>query len=109
MIKEVKKEGGQWHAELRDKTTLRYMKVMQQRGVIKMQEHDIDHEMSDGSKVVAVTFEPVRNEILHSTDKLRKIFNADKEAEQKEVTPAFHSSEPSKPHELGKNGGYNGR
>ena len=59
MLKEVKKEGGTWHAELRDKTTLRYMEIMQARGLVKLQKNGIDHEMSDGSKVVSVSFEPV--------------------------------------------------
>jgi len=56
MMKTIKEQGGQWKAQLRDETTLRYMEVMEQRGVIKMQKHGLDHEMSDGSKVIDVTF-----------------------------------------------------
>ena len=59
MLKEVKKEGGKWHADFRDKTTLRYMEVMQARGIVKLQKNGIDRKMSDGSKVVSVTFEPI--------------------------------------------------
>lgn len=59
VIKHVRKEGGEWSAELRDKTTLRYMEAMKERGLVSMQIQDIDHEMSDGSKVYRVTFSPI--------------------------------------------------
>lgn len=59
MMKVVKNEGGRWHAELRDTTTLRYMKAMEKRGVVKLKQQGIEREMSDGSKVVSVAFEPV--------------------------------------------------
>ena len=44
---------------LRDKATLRYMEAMKERGLVSMQIQDIDHEMSDGSKVYRVTFSPI--------------------------------------------------
>jgi ribosomal protein S18 acetylase RimI-like enzyme len=56
MIKRVKEIGGEWKAELRDKTSLRYMKAMQERGIVDMQVGELDHEMDDGSKVYSVTF-----------------------------------------------------
>jgi hypothetical protein len=55
-IKKVKEIGGEWSAELRDKTTYRYMEIMQQRGLVSFETHGVDHEMSDGSKVYSVTF-----------------------------------------------------
>ena len=56
MIKRVKEIGGEWKAELRDKTSLRYMKAMQERGIVDMQVGELDHEMGDGSKVYEVKF-----------------------------------------------------
>ena len=55
-IKKVKEIGGEWSAELRDKTTYRYMEIMQQRGLVAFKTHGVDHQMSDGSKVYSVTF-----------------------------------------------------
>ena len=57
--KEIRKIGGEWTAELRDKTTYRYMKMMQLRGMVKMDTLEVDHEMSDGSKVYQVRFTPL--------------------------------------------------
>ena len=56
MIKRVKEIGGEWKAELRDKTSLRYMNAMQERGIVDMQVGELDHEMDDGSKVYEVKF-----------------------------------------------------
>ena len=56
MTKKVKGIGGEWSAELRDSTTYRYLEIMQQRGLVALETHGIDHEMSDGSKVYSVTF-----------------------------------------------------
>ena len=58
--KEIRKIGGEWTAELRDKTTYRYMKTMQLRGMVKMDTLNVDHEMSDGSKVFSVRFTPLK-------------------------------------------------
>lgn len=55
-LKKIKEIGGEWSAELRDKTTYRYMEIMQQRGLVSFETHGVDHEMSDGSKVYSVTF-----------------------------------------------------
>ena len=55
-IKKVREIGGEWSAELRDKTTYRYMEIMQQRGLVSFETHGVDHQMSDGSKVYSVTF-----------------------------------------------------
>ena len=56
LIKRIHKIGGEWSAELRDKTTYRYLEAMSQRGLVKFENHGVDHEMSDGSKVYSVTF-----------------------------------------------------
>ena len=56
---EIRKIGGEWTAELRDKTTYHYMKMMQARGLVKMDTLEVDHEMSDGSKVYQVRFTPL--------------------------------------------------
>ena len=56
---EIRKIGGEWTAELRDKTTYHYMKMMQERGLVKMDTLEVDHEMSDGSKVYQVRFTPL--------------------------------------------------
>ena len=58
MIKKIKEIGGEWSAELREGTTLRYMKIMQERGIVDMQIGEVDHVMDDGSKVYSVTFKP---------------------------------------------------
>lgn len=72
MIKEVKKTGGHWKAQLRDKTTLRYMETMASRGIVKIKRHGVDHVMSDGSKVISVTFEAVRDDKRDLPPKERK-------------------------------------
>ena len=68
VIKKIKEIGGEWKAELRDKTTYQYMKIMQLRGLVSFETHGIDHEMSDGSKVYSVTFKindaPTQNKKL---------------------------------------------
>lgn len=71
MLKHVSKDGGEWSADLRDQTSLRYMRAMQGRNVIKMVEKGISHTMSDGSKVVSVTFQYIpekdRNQVIKET------------------------------------------
>ncbi len=57
-VREIKKLGGEWTAELRDKTTMRYMEAMGQRGLVEYQVNGVDHEMSNGDKVYSVTFKP---------------------------------------------------
>ena len=79
MMRTINKEGGQWSAEMRDETTLRYLKVMAERGLVKYEEHGIDHTMSDGSQVVAVTFEPIRRDVRQATNKLKQHIETNKE------------------------------
>lgn len=55
-VRRIKKIGGEWSAELRDETSLRYMKAMAGRGLVNLEIGDLDHEMSDGSKVYKVKF-----------------------------------------------------
>lgn len=62
MIKRIRDMGGEWSAELRDKTTYRYLDVMSKRGLVTFENHGIDHEMSDGSKVYSVTFRVPKKE-----------------------------------------------
>ena len=56
LIRRIKDMDGEWKAELRDQTTYRYLDIMAQRGLVSYQNHGIDHEMSDGSKVYKVSF-----------------------------------------------------
>lgn len=56
MARRVRQMGGKWNAELRDSTSLRYMKAMAGRGLIDMKVGDLDHMMSDGTEVYKVTF-----------------------------------------------------
>ena len=79
MMRVVSKEGGEWSAEMRDKTTLRYLKAMANRGLVKYEEHGIDHTMSDGSKVVRVTFTPAQNNMQQTINKLRNQVSVGKE------------------------------
>ena len=58
VVKKIKSIGGEWSAELRDVTSLRYMKTMASRGLVDLNVGDIDHVMSDGTKVYQVTFKP---------------------------------------------------
>lgn len=62
LIKRIRDIGGEWTAELRDKTTYRYLEVMSQRGLVAFENNGIDHEMSDGSKVYSVTFSVPKKE-----------------------------------------------
>ena len=57
-VKKIRAIGGEWSAELRDNTSLRYMKAMAGRGLVDLKVGDIDHEMSDGTKVYQVKFTP---------------------------------------------------
>lgn len=58
-IKKVKEFGGEWSADLRDKTTLQFMEAMEKRGLVEMERKGVDHTMSDESEVVTVSFRPV--------------------------------------------------
>ena len=62
MVRVVNRDGGEWSAEMREGTSLRYLKAMAERGLVTYEEHGVDHVMSDGSKVVSVTFRAVSEE-----------------------------------------------
>ncbi len=62
VVKKIRSLGGEWTAELRDNTSLRYMKAMAGRGLVNLSVGEIDHEMSDGSKVYKVKFSAVTEE-----------------------------------------------
>jgi hypothetical protein len=79
MMRTINKEGGKWSAEMRDKTTLKYLEIMAERGLVKFEKHGIDHTMSDGSQVVAVTFEPIRRDVRQAANKLKEILEDSKE------------------------------
>ena len=72
MMRVIKKEGGEWHAEMRDKTTFRFLETMAERGLVKFEKQGIDHTMSDGSEVIAVTFTPIDDKVREATRRLRK-------------------------------------
>ena len=55
----IRKDGGKWNAEMRDETTFKFLKLMAKKGLVKYTEMGVDHEMSDGSKVIKVEFEPI--------------------------------------------------
>lgn len=59
MVKECKKIGGEWGCEARENTSLRYLKAMEKRGLCELKIGDVDHEMSDGTKVWNVKFTPL--------------------------------------------------
>ena len=58
MILEVKKLGGEWSAEARENTSLRFLKAMSARGLCALSIGEVDHIMDDGTKVYAVKFTP---------------------------------------------------
>ncbi len=72
MMRVINKEGGEWSAEMRDETTLRYLKVMAERGYVKYKEHGVDHVMSDGTKVVAVTFSTIPEKTRQAMSRLKQ-------------------------------------
>lgn len=80
MMRAINKEGGQWSAEMRENTTLKYLKTMAERGLVKFEEHGIDHVMSDGTKVIAVTFEPIKRK--EPNTKENTVETQDKSAKQ---------------------------
>ena len=73
LIKEIKNIGGTWNADLRDSTTYRYIETMQKRGLVSFKQQGINHTMSDGSKVISVSFtvnnSPKTNSLSRQTDK----------------------------------------
>ena len=76
MIRVIHKDGGEWSAEMRDETTLKYLKIMAERGLVQYKENGVDHTMSDGSKVVSVTFRatsPEEQEQNKSLNNIHKI------------------------------------
>ena len=87
MMRTINKEGGEWSAEMRDKTTLKYLEIMAERGLVKFEKHGIDHTMSDGSQVVAVTFEPIRKEVRQATNKLKDKLDENSTAKTVEMKP----------------------
>lgn len=56
VMEDIRKEGGEWTAEVRDSTTYKWFKIMEARGRVKLAEEGIDHVMSDGSKVYKIRF-----------------------------------------------------
>ena len=62
MIKEVKRLGGEWSAEARENTSLRFLKAWSARGLCALNIGEVDHVMDDGTKVYSVTFTPQRSE-----------------------------------------------
>ncbi len=66
VVKKIKSIGGEWSAELRDNTSLRYMKAMAARGLVDLNVGDVDHVMSDGTKVYQVTFKPKNQSQTHA-------------------------------------------
>ena len=65
-MRTITKEGSEWSAEMRDTTTLKYLEIMAERGLVKFEKHGVDHIMSDGSQVVAVTFTPIRRDVVNA-------------------------------------------
>ena len=93
MMRVINKEGGEWSAEMRDETTLRYLKVMAERGLVKYKEHGVDHVMSDGTKVVAVTFSPVSEKVRQAKNRLKKDNDKEQVSATEDVQDKTSSSE----------------
>ena len=47
------------------------METMEKRGAIKLEKHGVDHQMSDGSQVIKVSFTPIADEIRYALDKTK--------------------------------------
>jgi hypothetical protein len=73
MIRVIHKDGGEWSAEMRDETTLKYLKIMAERGLVQYKENGVDHTMCDGSKVVSVTFRATSPEEQEQNKSLNNI------------------------------------
>ena len=84
MMKVIRKDGGKWTAEMRDETTLRFLKLMAKKGLVKYKEFGVDHEMSDGSKVIKVEFEPVKG----ARDAIRSLQDQPKDKDQDDAKDA---------------------
>ncbi len=91
MMRVINKEGGEWSAEMRDETTLRYLKVMAERGLVSYEEHGVDHVMSDGTKVVAVTFSPVSEKVRQLKQRIEKNNNGNNEKTELESNASTKS------------------
>ena len=59
VVRYVRAQGGKWTAEMKEDTSLRYMKVMAERGLVDLEIGDVEREMSDKTKVYNVTFTPI--------------------------------------------------
>lgn len=74
MMKHIKEVGGNWGAELRDSTSLRYMRAMAERNVIKMEELGTDNVMSDGSQTVRTVFRYIPEELREKMLKNKTVY-----------------------------------
>ena len=77
MVRKVREIGGEWSAELRDETSFRYMKAMQERGLVEMKTHGVDHTKDDGSEVYSVTFK-VKEQKTKQQDKSNSALQIEK-------------------------------
>ena len=59
VVRYVKNKGGEWTAEMKEDTSLRYMKAMAERGLVDLEIGDVEREMSDKTKVYNVSFTPI--------------------------------------------------
>lgn len=95
MMRCVREKGGAWYAEMREETSLRYLKAMAARGLAKFEilkdnearslgleptrQMEYDPKIKVASKVYPVRFEVVRDEVRQATNKLRNHINDGKE------------------------------
>jgi hypothetical protein len=56
VMKDLQQKGGEWVAELRDTTSLRLLQMMEKRGIVHLEVGEVDHTMSDGTKVYEASF-----------------------------------------------------
>ena len=108
MIRCVREKGGSWYAEMREETSLRYLKAMAARGLAKFEildddearnlgleptrQMEYDPKIKAASKVYPVRFEVIRDDVRQATNKLKSVVEKDKENHAE--TPKEHNHVP---------------
>ena len=98
MMRCVREKGGSWYAEMREETSLRYLKAMAARGLAKYEilsdnearnleleptrQMEYDPKIKSASKVYPLRFEVVRDDVRQATNKLKSHIDAGKETDK---------------------------
>ncbi len=93
----VREKGGNWYAEMREETSLRYLKAMAARGIVKYEilndndardvgldcarKMEYDSKIKAASTVYPVRFEFVRDDVRQALNKLKEHIDAGKETD----------------------------